>query len=375
LERKQDLSTVDFVSKKAKIKVIGVGGGGCNAINRMIEMGVNGVDFLAINTDAQSLETSISPVKLQIGTKLTGGLGTGSDPQMGRQAAEESKEAIQEAIAGADMIFITAGFGGGTGTGASPLIAELARETGALTVAVLTKPFNFEGKRRREIAENGLKELQTRVDTLITISNERLLEILDKRITFVEAMKIVDDILRQSVQGITDIITYPGMINVDFADVNTIMRNAGTAWMGIGKASGEKRAEEAAKAAISNPLLETTLEGARGVLFCLMAGENFGLLELSEAANVITTLAAPDALIIHGAAIDPSMGDEVKLIIIATGFGPARGASKEEKAEDKSIFTTLRRPPLVTGDNIDIPAFLRARSKKAIPEVVEEESE
>ena len=305
----------------ASIKVIGVGGGGSNAVNRMIEAGVKGVEFIAINTDAQALLRSNADIKLRIGDNITKGLGAGANPQIGRQAAEESKEEDPGGGGGREYGLHHCGNGGGTGTGAAPLIAELAREAGALTVGVVTKPFNFEGKIRKKQAEEGVRALKEKVDTLITIPNERLLQIADRNTSFVEAFRMADDVLRQGVQGISDLIIITGLINVDFADVKTIMADAGSALMGIGTASGENRAVEAAKNAVSSPLLETSIEGAKGVLLNITSSSNMGLLEINEAAAFITEAADPDANIIFGAVIDESLGDEIRITVIATGFG------------------------------------------------------
>jgi len=310
----------------ASIKVIGIGGGGGNVINSMIHnQSVQGVDFISINTDAQALLTSQSPIKLQIGQKLTKGLGSGSNPEVGRKAAEESHEQIKEMIAGADMIFLTCGMGGGTGTGATPIIADIAKQSGALTVAVVTKPFIFEGSRRMVAAEDGIEELRGKVDTLIIIPNQKLLETIDKNMTLLEAFKISDSVLGEGVQGISDLITTPGLINVDFADVKSIMQNSGTALMGIGSASGDNKASKAAREAISSPLLEVSIQGAKGILFNITSGKDLTMKDVSEAADVISKTADPDANIIFGTTIDESMTDEIKLTVIATGFDSAYG--------------------------------------------------
>lgn len=310
----------------ANIKVIGVGGGGGNAVNRMIQAGIRGVEFLVANTDVQAMRHSLAPIKLQIGAKLTKGLGAGANPDIGKQAALEDTDRILEALGGADMIFITTGMGGGTGTGAAPIIASLAAELGALTVAVVTKPFAFEGKRRRVQAEQGIRALRETVDTLITIPNERLLNFVDRATSLPEAFKIADDILRQAVQGISDLITVPGEINLDFADVKTIMRDAGSSMMGIGIGTGENRAVEAARAAVMSPLLEVNITGARGILFNVTGGSDLGLFEVNEAAEVIKEAADPEANIIFGTVIDDRMRDEVKVTVIATGFDSTRKA-------------------------------------------------
>lgn len=338
----------------ADIKVIGCGGGGSNAVNRMIAAGLTGVQFIALNTDAQALQLSDATVKIQVGQKLTKGLGAGSNPEIGQRSAEESREDIRQALEGADMVFITAGMGGGTGTGATPVVAEIAKELEALTVGVVTKPFSFEGRRRMMQAEKGIELLKSKVDTLITIPNDRLLQVADKRTSIVEAFKIADDVLRQGVQGISDLITVPGLINLDFADVRAIMTNAGSALMGIGQASGEDRAVKAAKQAISSPLLEASIEGAKGILMSLTGGSNLGLFEVNAAAEIIAEAADPDANIIFGAVIDDSLQDELRITVIATGF------DTDKKASTLKLSKELEVPPFST-DELDIPAFLRRR--------------
>lgn len=313
-EIKPDIETT------AKIKVIGVGGGGGSALARMIAMKLRGIDFIAVNTDAQALHTNPAAVKVPIGKTVTRGLGAGMNPEVGRRAAEENANEIRNAIAGADMVFLTCGLGGGTGSGVSPEVAKIARETGALTVAVVTKPFSFEGAQRKRIAEDAYQELSQHVDTIITIPNDRVLQIIDKKTSLLDAFKIVDDILRQGVQGIAEIITLPGLINVDFADVKAIMSNAGSALMGIGKASGENRAVEAAKQAIASPLLEVSIDGAKGILFTVTGGPDLAMYEVAEAAKVITGSADDDAKVIFGANIDETLGDEVRITVVATGF-------------------------------------------------------
>jgi cell division protein FtsZ len=312
------------VENFAQIKVIGVGGGGSNAVNRMIQAGVKGVDFIAVNTDAQALVHSEAPTRIRIGDKLTKGLGSGGNPETGRRAADESQEELFEVLKGADMVFITAGMGGGTGTGASPVIAQISREVGALTVGVVTKPFTFEGSRRRLSAEDGITGLREQVDTLITIPNDRLLQISDKKTTLNEAFRIADDVLRQGIQGISDLITEPGLINLDFADVKSIMQLAGSALMAIGRGTGDTRCIDAARQAIESPLLEISIEGAKGVLFNITGGSDLGMLEVHEAASVIQQAADPEANIIFGAVIDPEMGNDVKITLIATGFDSVR---------------------------------------------------
>lgn len=334
----------------ARLKVIGIGGGGCNAVNRMIESGLQGVDFIAVNTDAQALNNSKAPTQLRVGYDLTKGLGAGADPEIGRQAAEESADEIKESLECADMVFITAGMGGGTGTGGAPVVARIAKELGALTVGVVTRPFTFEGKPRCSQAEIGVKNLRDTVDTLITIPNDRLLQVVEKRTSVLEAFRMADDVLRQGVQGIADLIMIPGLINLDFADVRTIMTDAGSALMGIGQASGDDRAVEAAKAAISSPLLETSIEGAKGVLMSITGGSDLGLFEVNEAAAVISEAADSDANIIFGAVIDESMGDSIRVTVIGTGFG--------DKKRRKTGFGDAEMRPFVA-DDLDIPAFLR----------------
>lgn len=348
------------VEQYANIKVVGVGGGGSNAVNRMIMAGLKGVEFIAINTDAQALSRSQAPQKIQIGAKLTKGLGAGANPEIGKKAAEESREELVKALKGADMVFVTAGMGGGTGTGAAPIVAEVAKEVGALTVGVVTKPFTFEGKKRMTQAEQGIANLKSKVDTLITIPNDRLLQVIDKHTSIVEAFRIADDVLRQGVQGISDLIAVPGLINLDFADVKTIMQETGTALMGIGVASGENRAAEAARMAISSPLLETSIEGARGVLLNITGGSNLSLFEVNEAAEIIASAADPEANIIFGAVIDEEMEDEVRVTVIATGFDHRPAIKK-----DSTFATTeLDLKNFTLDDELDIPAFLRRGSSR-----------
>lgn len=338
----------------ALIKVVGVGGGGTNAVNRMIEAGVRGVEFVAINTDAQALATSIAMTKIQIGANITKGLGAGANPEIGERAAEESREEIAKAVKGADMVFITAGMGGGTGTGAAPIIAEVAKDAGALTVAVVTKPFSFEGRRRMSVAEKGVANLKQKVDALITIPNDRLLKVIERRTSIVDAFRTADEVLRQGVQGISDLIAVPGLINLDFADVRTIMMNAGTALMGMGIGTGDSRAQDAARAAISSPLLETSIEGAKGVLLSITGGPDLGLFDAHEAAEIVAAAADPEANIIFGAVIDDTIPEQqVRVTVIATGFDQIK--KKTTELEDFEI-----RP--FTSENLDIPAFLRRRS-------------
>jgi cell division protein FtsZ len=320
----------------ALIKVIGVGGGGSNAVNRMIRAEMMGVEFISVNTDAQALLQSDAPHKIRIGDKMTRGLGAGADPGVGQRAAEEDSEKIYEALKDADMIFITAGMGGGTGSGAAPVIAEIAKDLGSLTVAVVTKPFSFEGMRRKLVAEQYTELLKEKVDTLITIPNDRLREVVDKKTSIVDAFRVVDDVLRQGVQGISDLITVPGLINLDFADVKTIMREAGSSMMGIGIGTGENRAVEAARAAVMSPLLEVNITGARGILFNVTGGSDLGLFEVNEAAEVIKEAADPEANIIFGTVIDDRMRDEVKVTVIATGFDGTRKVKTNKFGADAS---------------------------------------
>lgn len=353
------------VQKFAKIKVIGAGGGGTNALNSMITLQqIQGVEFIAVNTDAQALLTSHAPTKVQIGEQLTKGLGAGADPEIGRQAAEENAEKIHESIGEADMVFITAGMGGGTGTGSAPVIADVAKSSGALTVAVVTKPFVFEGARRKTIAEEGIALLKEKVDTLIVIPNQRLLDVVDKKMSLLEAFKVADSVLGQGVQGISDLIVQPGLINVDFADVRTIMTDAGTALMGIGFGSGEGRAATAARAAIASPLLEVSIEGARGVLFNITGGSDMSMFEVDEAAKIISTAADADANIIFGASVDETMTDQVKITVIATGFDESKIKTREFMAElpTEPLTPSQSAPGLPLEDDDDdfnIPAFLR----------------
>lgn len=340
------------VHQTAQIKVIGVGGGGSNAVNRMIEGGLKGVDFIAVNTDSQALFLSKAEYKIQIGAKLTRGLGAGANPEIGMKAAEESRDELLASLKGADMVFVTAGMGGGTGTGAAPIVAEIAKEAGALTVGVVTKPFPFEGRKRSTQAETGVSNLKSKVDTLIVIPNEKLLQVVDKQTTINDAFKIADDVLRQGVQGISDLVAVPGLINLDFADVKTIMHETGTALMGIGLGSDENRAAVAARAAISSPLLETSIEGARGVLLNITGGSDLGLFEVNEAAEIIAQAADPEANIIFGAVIDDSMGENVRVTVIATGFDQQVTQQKKNVEIDVKSFNT---------DEIVIPEFLRKK--------------
>lgn len=341
----------------AKIKVVGVGGSGGAAIDRMIAGKIRGVEFIAVNTDAQALHHSKAPHKIHIGRTVTRGLGAGMDPELGRKAAEENQDELHEALKGSDMVFLTCGLGGGTGTGAAPLIADVAKDVGALTVAVVTKPFSFEGAQRKGIADSGFSELNDKVDTIITIPNDRILQIIDKKTTLLEAFSTVDEVLRQGVQGISDLITVPGLINVDFADVRSVMENAGSALMGIGHGSGENRAVDAAKAAIDSPLLELSIEGAKGILFTVTGGPDLGMYEVNEAARIITSSADPNARVIFGSVIDELMKDQIKITVIATGFGSKQKSIK--KIKPLNYGEELREEPR--------PSFVSTRLKSSMP--------
>src|SRR5690625_1769824 len=357
----------------ATIKVIGVGGGGNNAVNRMIEHGVEGVEFIAVNTDAQALNLSKAETKLQIGGKLTRGLGAGANPEIGKKAAEESKEQLEEVLQGADMIFVTAGMGGGTGTGAAPVIAQISKDLGALTVGVVTRPFSFEGRRRSTQAISGIETLKNSVDTLIVIPNDRLLEIVDKNTPMLEAFREADNVLRQGVQGISDLIAKPGLINVDFADVKTIMYDKGSALMGIGVATGENRASEAAKKAISSPLLETSIDGAHGILMNITGGVNLSLYEVQEAADLVTAAADNDVNVIFGAVINDDLDEEIIVTVIATGFDEAMQHQDTPQSRPTQVRVeqgAQQQQQPITGnvpkhdeDTLDIPTFLRNRNR------------
>lgn len=337
------------MSDFANIKVIGVGGGGNNAVNRMIESGLQGVQFLSANTESQVLELSQADVKIQLGEKVTKGLGAGANPQVGEEAAQESREEIMKALDGADMVFVTAGMGGGTGTGAAPIVAECAKELGALTVGVITKPFAFEGKRRRAQADKGIEFLTQKVDTIITIPNDKLLQVVDKKCSLSDAFRTADDVLRQGIKGISDLIQVPGLINLDFADVKTIMTDQGEALMGIGVGEGENRAADAAKMAINSPLLETSIEGAKGILLNISGSSNLSLFEINEAAEIISEAADPDANIIFGSVIDDNLGDKVQITVVATGFG---SSNKSVPEFGKKTFSAPNNGP-------DIPTFMK----------------
>jgi len=386
IEIKPEIETV------AKIRVVGVGGGGGATINRMMVANLRGVEFLAINTDAQDLHHNSARTKIYLGKNVTRGLGAGMDPDMGLKAAEESIDEIKERLKGSDMVFITCGLGGGTGTGASPVVAEVARDMGALTVAVVTKPFAFEGAQRKAIAERGHEELSSKVDTIITIPNDRILQIIDKKTSLLEAFSIVDDVLRQGVQGISELITIPGLINVDFADVKAVMKDSGSALMGIGRGTGENRAIEAAKAAIDSPLLELSIDGAKGVLFTIAGDKNLGMNEVNEAARVITAAVDPNAKIIFGTITDDNLKDEIRITVIATGFGDdIRRAKKvvdssktididssnyshisslSSKSTSKAVFIEKEESPIPDDnsqpkskeeEDLEIPAFIRKK--------------
>ncbi|HSO94449.1 MAG TPA: cell division protein FtsZ [Acidimicrobiia bacterium] len=356
----------------AVIKVVGVGGGGGNAVNRMIDAGLKGVEFIAVNTDAQSLLVSDADVKLDIGRQLTRGLGAGSDPDIGRQAAEDHRDEIEEVLKGADMVFITAGEGGGTGTGGAPIVAEIARGMGALTIAIVTRPFGFEGRRRAVQADGGISRLREKTDTLIVIPNDRLLDVSDEKSSLLSAFKMADDVLLQGVQGITDLITTPGLINTDFADVRMIMQNAGTALMGIGESAGENRAIAAARAAISSSLLEASIEGARGLLLNISGPSDLGIFEVNEAAEIVKETAHPDANIIFGAMIDDSLGENIRITVIAAGFdrfdGERRGDARRRpepvgSSSSRDELPAFGSPSSGSGgdedDDFDVPEFLR----------------
>ena len=362
---------VTMMDGTATIKVIGVGGAGNNAVNRMIEAGIKGVDFIAVNTDRQALQTSRANTKIQIGEKITRGLGAGANPDIGAQSAEESKGELAEVLRGADMVFVTAGMGGGTGTGAAPVVAQAAKEMGILTIGVVTKPFTFEGKKRLSQAERGIESLKGKVDTLVVIPNDKLLQIIDRKTSIIEAFKMADDVLRQGVQGISDLIAIPGLVNLDFADVKTIMLNQGMAHMGVGRASGENRAEDAAKEAIQSPLLETSIEGAKGVIINITGGEDLGLHEVNTAAELVQRSVDPEANIIFGTVTDASMQDEIQITVIATGFEKPEQISSigvdnlVSKTWEKKINSIPASSEVSSSQNdLDIPSFLRKNKNK-----------
>jgi cell division protein FtsZ len=373
----------------ARIKVVGIGGGGCNAVNRMIEEGLTGIEFIAVNTDAQALQFSKAKVRVRIGDKSTRGLGAGGDPKIGRAAAEESAEELYEVLKGSDMVFVTAGLGGGTGTGAAPVVAQIAKEINALTIGVVTRPFTFEGKHRKNSADIGAAALKEHADTLIVIPNDRLLQIVDERAGLQDAFKVADDVLRQGIQGISELITVPGLINLDFADVRTIMSEGGAALMAVGQATGEDRAAKAAEQAISNQLLDVTIDGARGILFNVTGGPGLKLMEVNQAAEIIKETAHPDVNLIFGAVIDESLGDNLRITVIATGFeGNSINTRREAKVERKQNNYAKQRPlpsmedqeekdnngyeprrdayefpTRINTDDLDVPAFLRKRNQ------------
>ena len=361
---------VTMMDGTATIKVIGVGGAGNNAVNRMIEAGIKGVDFISVNTDRQALQKSKAGTKIQIGEKITRGLGAGANPDIGAQSAEENKSEIAETLRGADMVFVTAGMGGGTGTGAAPIVAQAAKEMGILTIGVVTKPFTFEGKKRLSQAERGIESLKGKVDSLVVIPNDKLLQVIDRKTSINEAFRMADDILRQGVQGISDLIAVTGTVNLDFADVKTIMLNTGMAHMGIGRASGENRAEDAAKQAVQSPLLETSIEGARGVIINITGGEDLGLHEVNTAAELVQRSVDPEANIIFGTVTDPEMKDEIQITVIATGFEKpeARNASTVDSFINKSWEKKTSSIPASdvnsSQGDLDIPAFLRKNKNK-----------
>lgn len=384
MESKQQVQPMPRAEGTALIRVVGVGGGGNNAINRMIEENIAGVDFIAVNTDQQALMHNLAPQKIAIGERTTRGLGSGGNPEVGEKAAEESLDLLQEALHGSDMVFVTAGMGGGTGTGATPLVAKAAREAGALTIGVVTRPFSFEGTKRIRTAEEGIEKLKEHVDTLIVIPNDRLLETADKRVSLLDSFKLADEVLHQGIQGISELITVPGLINLDFADVQTIMSMGGAALMAVGRASGEERARVAAEQALSSRLLDVTIDGARGILFNVTGGPDLSLFEINQAAAIIRETAHPDVNLIFGAVIDENMGDEIRITVIATGFDhqmpvmrPMRSASRVRQETAVSATTSTATATTTTPSNqpkrdiaqpspyrpndLDIPAFLRKR--------------
>ncbi len=364
-------NNLSMLDGTATIKVIGVGGAGNNAVNRMIDAGIKGVDFIAVNTDRQALQSSRAKTKIQIGEKITRGLGAGANPDIGAQSAEENKAEVAEVLRGADMVFVTAGMGGGTGTGAAPIVAQAAKEMGILTIGVVTKPFTFEGKKRLSQAERGIESLKGKVDTLVVIPNDKLLQIIDRKTSIIEAFKQADDILRQGVQGISDLIAIPGLVNLDFADVKTIMLNQGMAHMGVGSATGENRAEDAAKEAIQSPLLETSIEGAKGVIINITGGEDLGLHEVNTAAELVQRSVDPEANIIFGTVTDPEMKEEIKITVIATGFEKNEPISSigvdniVSKTWEKKINSIPANSETNSSQNdLDIPSFLRKNKNK-----------
>ena len=345
-----------FSSSPARIKAIGIGGGGSNAVTRMVREGIRGVDFIAMNTDGQALAMAEVPVRIQLGEKLTRGLGAGGDPVCGAKAAEESRQAIQEVVAGADMVFITAGMGGGSGTGGIPIVADIAKESGALTIGIVTKPFAFEGARRAKVAEEGILELCDKVDTLVIIPNDRMLDLCDAKTTVDNAFRLADDVLRLGVRSIAEVVTVPGLINLDFADIRSIMTGAGPAWMSVGRGDGQNRAMDAAKAALASPMLDVSISGAKGVLFNVTGGDSLTLFECNEAAEVIAQSVDPEANIIFGVVFDPDMDSEIQITIIATGFTASYGGAAPTEVELRRLLRG------VAEDNLDVPSFLRRAS-------------
>ena len=349
------MAKTSFVPNPAKIKVIGLGGGGCNAITRMVREEIQGVEFIAINTDAQALSITEAPTRIQLGEKLTRGLGVGGDHVMGQKAAEESRDELKEIVSGADMVFLTCGMGGGTGTGAAPVIAEVAKQSGALTIAIVTRPFTFEGTHRYQVADEGIVNLLSKVDTLIIIPNDRLLALCDQQTNVDSAFKLADDVLRHGVQAIAEVITVPGLINLDFADVKAVMKDAGPAWMSIGVSSGKNRAQDAAKEALASPLLDVSVEESKGVLFNIIGSSSLTLLEVNEAAEVIRQAVTPNANIIFGVAHDPNMEQEIRITLIATGFASKAGLAGVDQEEE---LTELLKG-LKSEEELDVPSFLR----------------
>jgi cell division protein FtsZ len=350
------MAKTSFVPNPAKIKVFGLGGGGCNAVTRMVREEIQGVEFIAMNTDAQALAITEAPTRVQLGEKLTRGLGVGGDHNLGQKAADESRDEIKDLVSGADMVFVTCGMGGGTGTGAASVVAEEAKKSGALTIAVVTKPFTFEGSHRTEVAKDGISRLLDKVDTLIIIPNDRLLDLCDAKTAVDAAFKMADDVLRHGVQAISEVITVPGVINLDFADVKAVMKDAGPAWMSIGRGTGKNRAVDAAKEALDSPLLDVSIEGSKGVLFNVVGGSDLTLYEVNEAADVIKEAVDPDANIIFGVANDPAMGSDIRLTLITTGFISKTGFAEEENEEDE-INRQLKA--MKSEDELDVPSFLR----------------
>ncbi len=358
------MSKTIFTPAPAKIKALGIGGGGCNAISRMVREGIRGVDFIAMNTDAQALALTEAPTRIQLGEKLTRGLGVGGDHRSGSKAAEESRQIIEELIEGADMVFISAGMGGGTGTGGIPVVSQIAKESGALTIGVVTKPFSFEGGHRSEVAEEGILTLSDKVDTLIIIPNDRLLHLCDAKTTVDSAFKLADDALLLGVQAISEVVTVPGLINLDFADIKSVMKDSGPAWMSVGKGSGQNRAAEAAKSALASPLLDVSIKGSRGVLFNITGGSSLTLFECNEAAQVISEAVDPRANIIFGVVFDSKMDGEIKITVIATGFSSQYGKGSPNLEE-------LRRLIKGGGDTLDIPSFLRRSQRHPTSQLVD----